>query len=421
MVEVWLPYGNTEVPVRIREENLIGIFNPRETRIVENIQSEIERALEKPIGTGKLDELVDSNSKISIIVDDFTRIPFIGLILELAIERIKAGGVKDENISIIIATGYKKSLIDEKTLHEIFNDRLLNRFKTFIHDCDSKDLAYLGETSFKNRLYLNRELMNSDFKLSIGKLNFHYFAGYTGGGRSILPGVSGFETIKRNYSMITNDNCKPGMLLGNPVCEETLEASKKAKMDFLINVVLSIKNGLLKVFSGNFEKTFFEGVKFFDEIYKIKIERKADIAIISAGGNPHDSTFDQASKFLQNIIESVNENGIVILLAECSSGYGDEVFFDFVKKFKDVEEFKGEIKKRFVLGSQKAYFLIKSLEKVRIYLVSTLPDYYVNKIFGLRPFITINSALQSAIRYAGKDSKILVVPYGNSTLITAKA
>jgi nickel-dependent lactate racemase len=421
MVEVWLPYGNSEVPVRIKEENLVGIFNPKETKIVENIQSEIKKALENPIGTEKLSKLVSPSSKVAIIVDDFIQIPFINLILELTIEQIKAGGVKDENISIIIATGYKKSLMNEETLHKIFNTRLLSKFKILVHDCDSKDLAYLGETSFKNKLYLNQEFINSDFKLSIGKLSFHYFSGYSGGGRSIIPGISGLETIKSNYAMIINENCKPGVILGNPICEEVLEASKIANIDFIINVVLNTKKDFLKVFAGDFEKAFFEGVKSFDEIHKIEIEKKADIAIVSAGGSPYDLTFDQASKCLQNVIDSMNENGVIILLAECSNGYGEEIFFNSMKKFKNSEEFKHEIKKRFVIGYQKAYSLVKSLEKVKVYLVSALPDYYVNKVFGLKPFTTANSALQSALRYAGKDSKILVSPIGNFTLIKAKA
>ncbi|MEM3571422.1 MAG: nickel-dependent lactate racemase [Candidatus Bathyarchaeia archaeon] len=422
MVEVWLPYGNSEVPVRIKEENLIGIFNPKEAKIVENIQLEIKNALENPIGTEKLSKLLNPKSKVAIVVNDFFQIPFINLILESTIEQIKAGGIKDENISIIVATSYKKSQVNEKSLYKVFNANLLNKFKIFVHDCNSKDLVYLGETSFKNKLYLNKEFMNSDFKILVGKLSFHYFSGYGGCVKSIIPGISAIETIKHNYSMITNENCKPGLTLENPVFEESFEASKTAGVNFIINVVLNSKKDLLKVFAGDFENAFFEGIKFLDEICKVKVEKKADIAIISAGGNPYDLTFDQASKCLQNIIDSVNENGVIILLAECSNGYGDEVFFNSMKKFKNsFEEFKHEIKKRFVIGYQKAYFLIKSLEKFKIYLVSTLPDYYVSKVFGLKPFITANSALQSAIRYVGKDSKVLVSPIGNSMLIMAKA
>lgn len=419
MVEVWLPYGNTEVSVRIKEENLIGIFKPKEMSIAENIQSEIKKALENPIGTNRLDELISSNSKVAIVVDDFTQIPFINLILESIIEQIKVNKVKDENISIIIATGYKKSSIDEKKLYEILGNSIVNRFKLFIHDCSSKDLVYLGKTSFKNKLYLNKEFMNSDFKLLIGKIGFHYFAGYSGDGRSIIPGISGLETIKQNYSMIIDENCKPGILFENPVFKETFEASKMANVDFIVNIALDEKKNLLKVFSGSFEKAFLKGVEFLNENYRIKIEKRAKIAIVSAGGSPYDLTLEQAIKCLQNVINAVEEGGVIVLLAECLNGYGSEVFYSSMKKFKSIKEFENEIKKRFILGFQKAYFLIKSLEKFRIYLVSTLSNYYVSRIFGLKPFITVNSALQSALRYTGKDSKILVMPYGNSTLLIA--
>jgi nickel-dependent lactate racemase len=416
MVDVWLPMGKTEVCARIPARNFLGTISPKEKPGAKDPLEEIKRALENPIGSKRLTEIVKPNNNVVIVVDDVTRSTPSRLMVTPILKELNTIGVKDENITIIFACGTHRAVKPEEAI-SILGEDIIKKVRVVSHDCNSPDHVYVGSTkTHGTKVYIDKIVADADIKILTGDVNLHYYAGYGGGRKSILPGVSSAETIQQNHAMLLHPKAKTGNLEGNPVHEDMVEAARLAKVDFIINVVTNGRGEIVQAFAGDLEQAFYEGVKLVDEMYKVPIERKADIAVISSGGFPADINLFQAYKAVDSAQEIVKRGGVIILIAECSEGHGNQVFYEWMVKFKTVEELEKQIKKQFILGGHKAYYLRKALQKLTIILVSVMPDYYAANVFSLKTAKTVNEALDMAFNIAGKDSKVWAIPQGNITL-----
>jgi nickel-dependent lactate racemase len=416
LVDAWVPYGKTEICARIPTRNYLGSIEPKEKQGVKDSRVEIERALNEPIGTKPLKELVKPGNKIVIVVNDQTRSTPSYLILPPVLDELNKAGVPDPDITIIIACGTHRPPKAEEQ-KALLSEDIIQRVKVITHDCKDKDLVYAGRTkNYLNKVYVNKVFAEADFRILTNDIELHYYAGYGGGRKSVLPGVSSEETIQHNHAMILHPKAKTGNLEGNPIHEDMVEAARLAKADFIVNIVTNNKNELVKAYAGDLEQAFYEGVKLVDEMYKVPIERRADIVVVSPGGNPHDIDLYQAYKGVDNALEAVKRGGVIVWAAECPDGHGNEVFYDWMTRFKDLKEMETEIKRRFRLGGHKAYYLVRALQQVQIILVSTMPDYYAVGTFRLRTARALNDALRDAFDVVGKDGKVWVMPHGNSTL-----
>jgi nickel-dependent lactate racemase len=421
MVDVWLPYGKTEVCVRVPTQNFLGLIEPKEKPGVLDARAEIERALKEPVGSKRLSEIVKPEHKVAIVVDDATRPAPSHLLVPPILDELNMAGVKNENITIIFGCGTHKAVKNEEAVR-LLGEAVLNCVKAISHDCKAEDLVYVGTTQkHGTKVYLNRIFAEADVKILTGDVCFHYYAGYGGGRKSVLPAVSGEETIKHNHAMLLHPNAKTGVLEGNPVHEDMVEAAELAKVDFILNVVTNSKGEVVKAFAGDLEQAFYEGVKVVDEMYRIPVDRKADIVVVSPGGYPADVNLFQAYKGVDSALEVVKRGGVIVLLAECSQGHGNQVFYDWMVKFSDIKAVEREIKRNFVLGGHKAYYLLKALQNHQIILVSLMPDYYGTNIFKLKTARAVNDALNEAFKVAGKNAKVWAMPYGNFTLPEVKA
>jgi len=420
MVDIWLPYGKTEVCLRVPARNFLGSIEPREKPGVPDAKAEIEKALKEPIGSKQLIEIVKPESKVAIVVDDATRPAPSHLMVPPLLDELNSAGVKDENVTVIFGCGTHKAVTHEEAVR-LLGDDILKRVKTISHDCRAPDLVYVGTTSkHGTKVYLNRVFAEADVKILTGDVGFHYYAGYGGGRKSVLPAISGEETIKTNHAMLLHPNAKTGVLDGNPVHEDMMEAAKMAKVDFILNVVTNSKGEVVRAFAGDLEQAFYEGVKVADEMYRIPVDRRADIVVVSPGGYPADVNLFQAYKGVDGALEVVKRGGVIILAAECPEGHGNQVFYDWMVKFKDLKTVEKEIKRNFVLGGHKAYYLLKALQKVQIILVSAMPDYYAANVFKLKTARTVNEALNEALKIVGENAKVWAMPYGNYTLPEVK-
>jgi nickel-dependent lactate racemase len=421
MVDVWLPYGKTEVCLRVPARNFLGSIEPREKPGVPDAKAEIEKALKEPVSSKRLVEIVKPESKVAIVVDDATRPAPSHLMVPPLLDELNSAGVKDENVTVIFGCGTHKAVTHEEAVR-LLGENILKRVKVISHDCRAPDLVYAGTTSkHGTKVYLNRIFAEADVKILTGDVDFHYYAGYGGGRKSVLPAVSGEETIKANHAMLLHQNAKTGVLDGNPVHEDMTEAAKMAKVDFILNVVTNSKGEIVKAFAGDLEQAFYEGVKVADEMYRIPVDRRADIVVVSPGGYPADVNLFQAYKGVDSALEVVKRGGVIILAAECPEGHGNHVFYDWMVKYKDLKTVEREIKRNFVLGGHKAYYLLKALQKAQIILVSAMPDYYAANIFKLKTARTVNEALNEAFKIVGENAKVWTMPYGNYTLPEVKA
>ena len=416
MVDVWLPYGKTDVCVRVPARNLLGTIEPKEVQGAMNGKAEVERALKEPIGSKRLSEIAKPENKVAIVVDDATRkAPSEAMILPVLAE-LNAAGVKDENVTVIFGCGTHRAVKPEEAI-ALVGVEVLKRLKTISHDCRGTDLVNVGTTkTHGNKVFVNRVFNEADVKVLLGDVGFHYYAGYGGGRKSVLPAVSGEETIKQNHALLLHTNARTGILEDNPVHQDMTEAARLAKVDFIVNVVENKNGEIVKAFAGDLEAAFLEAVKLVDEIFRVTINRRADIIVVSAGGHPADINLYQAYKGLDNALDAVKRGGVIILVAECPDGHGNQVFYNWMTKFADLKKTEREVKRNFVMGGHKAYYLLKALQKHQIILVSSLPDYYATSIFKLKTGRAVNDALLEALKISGSASRVWAMPQGSYTL-----
>jgi nickel-dependent lactate racemase len=419
MVDVWLPYGKTEVCARIPTRNFLGSIEPKERLGVADSRREIERALSQPIGTKRLNEIAKEGNRVAIVVDDATRATPSHLMASPLLDELNMAGVRDEDITIIFGCGSHRA-VKQNELERLVGEEVLKRVKTISHDHKSGDQIFLGKTSFGTKVYVNKVFAEADVKVLTGDIGLHYYAGYGGGRKSVLPAVSSAETIRHNHAMLLESKATTGILEGNPVHEDMVEAAKLAKIDFILNIVTNSKQELVQAYAGDLEHAFHEGVKLVDEMYKVTVDRRADIVVVSSGGHPFDIDLFQAYKGIDNALEAVKRGGVIVLVAECPEGHGNEVFYEWMTSFDDLKRMEKEIKKRFIIGGHKAYYLMKALQRAKIILVSVMPDYYAVNTFRLRTAKALNDAFRDAFDLAGKNAKVWAMPFGNITFPVIK-
>ena len=414
MVEIWIPYGKTEVPVKIPDESFLGIVDAGEISAAEKPSEEVLRALDNPIGSETLDKHVKPGNKVAIVVDDvfFPK----KLVLPILIEKLTFLGIKESEIMIILGCNIQNMEPNCKSLTE----EIVKKVSVTASNIGADNFIHLGDTSLGTKILVNKMLSEADLRILTGRIGFHTYAGYTGGRDGILPAICGAETIRRSNALILNSEAKTRHLKGNPLHQEMEEAAHMAKVTFIINVVLNARGEVVKAFAGDLDQGFLEGVKFMDERFNISTETAADVVIFSSGGHPWDATLYRACEGLASALNLVKDRGVIIWVAESSEGYGNGVFYDWMVRFKTAKKAATEIRRKFTLGGEMAYLLLRALDKVRIILVSIIPDYYATGVFRLRTAKTVNAALNSAFRTLGRKGKVLVLPYGNTVYPTIK-
>jgi len=412
MVEVWLPYSDTEVVARVPDENFVGVVDGKDMGGVSDPHREIVEALNHPRGR-RLDDSVRPGQKVAIVVDDNTRPAPNYLMLPPLLEKLNRLGVDDEAITLIIGCGAHRMRLEDAP--SVVGDEIHRRVRTVVHNCHASDLVDIGRTRYKNAIFVNRAFAEADVRILTGDVGLHYYAGYGGGSKSVLPAICGFEAIQRNHRFLLHRRAKTGVLDGNPVHLDMVDAVRLAKVDFTLNVVLNAKRELVKAVAGDVEEVFMEAVNLVDELYKVPVTEESDIVLVSPGGYPADIDLYQAYKGIDSALNVVKEGGIIVLAAECPEGHGNAMFHDWMVRFKDRRSAERELRRRFVFGGHKAYYLMKALERVQIVLVSTLPD-YTSRVFRLRSEKTLNKAVKTALKTVGKKATVLAIPHATSTL-----
>jgi nickel-dependent lactate racemase len=250
MVDVWLPYGKTDVCIRIPARNFVGSIEPKELAACPDAKAEVERALAEPVPAGfkRLGELVQAESKVAIVVDDHTRKTPSAVMLLPVLDELNRVGVKDDAVTVIFGCGTHRAVTSEEA--SLLLGDALGRVKTESHNCKAPDLVYLGTTKHGNRIMVNRVFAEADFRVILGDVGFHYYAGYGGGRKSVLPAVAGEESIKHNHALMLNSAAHTGALEGNPVHEDMAEAAQLAKVDFAVNVITNSKCEVVRAFAG---------------------------------------------------------------------------------------------------------------------------------------------------------------------------
>lgn len=404
-------YEKSFVEFNINEKNFQGEIIPNKIDINLTGKDEIERSLNNPICSSRLKDIVKKNDKIVIITSDITRPMPSKIVLPPVINELKRSGINEEDITIVLALGSHRTHTEDEKKY-LVGEEIYEKIKVI--DSNSNKCIHLGKCDFGTPVDIFDIVANADKRICLGNIEYHYFAGYSGGAKALMPGVSSRKAIQANHSNMVHPKAKAGNLTTNPVRLDIDQIAQFISIDFIVNVILNSKKEIIRSVAGHYKKAHEEGCKFLDSMYKINIEKKADIVITTPGGFPKDINIYQSQKALDNSKDAVRDGGIIILVASCKEGFGEHTFEEWMTTKNPIDMIE-EIKVNFKLGGHKAAAIAMVLQKSRIFLVSDLNHDLVRKI-NLEPFNSVQEAVDEAINILGSESKILLMPNGGSTL-----
>ncbi|ATW27256.1 nickel-dependent lactate racemase [Candidatus Formimonas warabiya] len=412
MESINLGYGKTQQRVDIPQGNLLGCLRPHDIRIL-NAEKEIVRALENPIGTARLKDIVGQGDRVAVMISDITRPCPSALLLPYVLDELNQGGVPDQDIVVVSALGsHRPHRVDEMK-------RLVGQVYDRVTCIDSwgkeDDFVEVGVSTRGTPFQVFRPVAEATKRVCLGNIDYHYFAGYSGGAKAIVPGVCTRATIQANHRMMLHPAAKVGVLANNPVREDLEEIIKYLSLDFILNVVLDEEKNVMAAVSGHFQKAHRAGCEILDQAYRLPIKELADVVITCPHGFPKDINVYQAQKALDNARWAVKPGGIIILVAECSEGLGEETFEKWLQEAEKPEDIIGRISRDFRLGGHKAAAIADMARQYRLYLVSGLAEETAKKLF-MTPFSHVNDALRQALSQVGSEAKIWVMPTGGTTL-----
>lgn len=411
-MELEFGFGTTVQKVNVPDKNLIGVLHANEVKHELEGADEVRRALANPIGAPLLKEVVRPGEKIAIVTSDITRPMPTYVVIPPLLDALYEAGVKKEDITLVFALGSHRRQTPEE-MKKLAGERAYAEIKCV--DSDPTDCVHMGTTSHGTPVDIFRVVAEADRRICLGNVEYHYFAGYSGGAKAIMPGVSTRAAIQSNHSQMVSDSACAGKLEGNPVREDIEEAGAICGIDYILNVVLDEHKHVIMAAAGDVVKAHREACRFLDRIYRKEIPKRADIVLVSQGGAPKDLNLYQTQKALDNAKHAVKKGGIVILIGSCKEGLGEGVFEQWMLNAPSPKAMIERIRTDFQLGGHKAAAIAMVLKNADIYLVSDLPEDFVRKIF-LEPKATAQEALDCAFEKLGKDATVLAMPYGGSTL-----
>lgn len=405
-------YGKGVQVVEVPDENVIDVLvsNPmdHERRGAEAVQY----ALENPIGAPRLKEVVEPGKKIVIITSDISRpLPSYDVIPSV-LDELYAAGVAKEDITVVFGLGSHRPHTEEEKIH-LVGERVYNEVKCV--DSDVNDCVHMGDTAAGTPVDITRVVAEADFRICLGNVEFHYFAGYSGGAKAIMPGVSTPTAIQVNHRMMVSNDACAGKLEGNPIREDIEEAGKICGIHYIVNAVLDEHKKIVYATAGDSVKAHRVACKYLDQMYRKDIPEKADIVIVSQGGAPKDANLYQTQKALDNAKHAVKDGGTIIVVGACNEGLGSAKFEEWLTKSETSHEMVVRIGKDFQLGGHKAAAIAMILEYASIDLVSEMDDDFVRSIF-MNPQPSAQKAYDDCVAKYGPDAKVIAMPYGGATL-----
>ncbi|GAB4410904.1 MAG: nickel-dependent lactate racemase [Anaerolineales bacterium] len=409
---VELPFGRGSVSVEIPSGNLIGIFAPRELgQAAVDEAAAVRRALDNPVGTLRLRDLARRGQKVAVITSDLTRPCPSERLLPPVLDELAAAGIPDDDIAIVIGLGLHRPMT-EGELRDAVGEGVFRRVRVINHDV--RDTVSLGRTSFGTPVEVFRPVVEADFRVCLGNVEFHYFAGYSGGAKAIVPGCASEATVTANHAMMVRPEAQAGRLEGNPVRADLEEAAAMVGVDFLLNVVVDGEHRIVQAVAGDARAAHRVGCEWVAQRGKVPIPALADIVLVSAGGYPKDVNLYQAQKALDNAAYAVKPGGIIILVAECAEGCGNRTFEQWMTSGDTPAALLERIQERFVLGGHKAAAVAVVAQKAQIFFVS--PSMAAWRLAGMETYDSLGAALAEAWRRVGRGATVLVLPEGGSVL-----
>lgn len=428
MKRINLPYGKGKLTIEIPKERLAGILLSKAHDYWAKMGEEelVRDALLHPVGTPRLRELARGKDNIVLIASDHTRPVPSKVIMPAVLEEIKQGN-PDAKITVLIATGFHRPTTREELIAK-FGEKIVDHpaIRFVVHESGkSEDMVSLGALPSGGELLINRIAWEADLLISEGFIEPHFFAGFSGGRKSVLPGVSSRTTVLSNHcsEFIDDPHARTGILEGNPIHRDMIYAAGKAKLAFIVNVVLDEDKKVIEAFAGHYEKAHEKGCQFVDQLSGVDAV-PSDIVISTNGGYPLDQNIYQSVKGMTAAEATCRPGGVIIMAASCIDGHGGKELYDTFAKEKDKEK----IMKRFLATDRnstvpdqwESQILCRILLKYKVIMVTQAPKDMVEEM-QMDYADSVEDAIRLADEYLGREnSKITVIPDGVAVIVRNK-
>lgn len=423
MVEFQLPYDKKKITVNIPEENLAGILESN-SESFKNPLSEsetVEKSLDNPIGSPKLEELAKGKKNIVIISSDHTRPVPSHIITPILLRRLRSAA-PEARIRILVATGFHRPSTHEELVNKYGQEIVDNEEIVMHYSKRDEDMVKIGQLPSGGDCIINKVAAEADLLIAEGFIESHFFAGFSGGRKAVLPGIASYKTIMANHSgeFIASHNSRPGNLHHNLVHKDMVYAARTAGLKFIVNVVLDGDHKIIGSFAGDLEKAHETGCHFLEKLSQVdKID--CDIAISTNGGFPLDQNIYQAVKGMTAAEATNKEGGVIVMVAGTSDGHGGEGFYHNLADYNDPKEFleKAENTPRLatVPDQWTSQILARILVHHHVIYVSDLVDPKLIKDMHMELATNIDDAMKRAYEIEGKDAKVTVIRDGLSVIV----
>ncbi|MHB8123049.1 MAG: lactate racemase domain-containing protein [Desulfuromonadaceae bacterium] len=413
-----LKYGSTSFDLDLPPERLAGVVTPSPIVVDESPVDIIEAALDS---CSQFMSSIRPGDKIVIITSDVTRYTGSEVYLPLLVERLRRLGVADSDLEILIALGIHRKQTEQE--HRQIVGPLYGRIRVTDHECDDPEqLTFIGTTSNGIRVSINRRAVEADHLILTGTVGFHYFAGFGGGRKSVLPGIASRQSCMASHFAVLNPGegsgknplATTGNLEGNPVHRAMVEGCAMANPAFVINTVLAPDKRIIAAFAGHWRDAHEAGCRFYRERFAFSVVEKVDLVVASCGGFPKDINLIQAHKAMEYAAQALRDGGVMILLAECRDGFGNGTFFNWFRH-KGLDAFEAALRAGYEINGQTAYSVLQKALRFRIILVSEFPLQQVEQM-AMIPARTLDEAMGLATDMLPADWRYYLMPDAGSLL-----
>lgn len=422
-MKVKLPYGKSYIEAEFQYSDQVRILEGKQDKIKAD-KNKVRESLEAPYGGIRLSELAKGKNKVTLILSDHTRPVPSKIIIPLMLKEIRKGN-RNADITLLVATGCHRRTTEEELIKKLGSEIVSNE-KIVVHDCDDTDnMKNLGMLPSGGILEINRIAADSDLLVSEGFIEPHFFAGFSGGRKSVLPGIASRDSIKYNHNsgFIDNSNSRIGNTDHNPIHADMIFAAKKAGLAFLVNVALNSNGEVIGSFAGEPEKAFEAGVDFVTKATRVAGE-KADIVISTNNGYPLDQNVYQMVKCLATAEPFTKKNGVIIAVGECSDGLGAETFFETFANDTPIRDiynnFLNTPKNKTIQDQWQSHIFARVLLNYSVILVSNVSEDLV-RAMRMIPANSVEEAVEKAKGIIHKEkASINVIPNGVGVIPTVK-
>ena len=421
MKTIKIPYYTSSLDLHVEEENLEAVINAK-TDSYDPGKSEtelVEEALTNPIGTPRLRELARGKKKVTLVTSDHTRAVPSKLTLPILLREIREGN-PDAEITILIATGLHRPTTEAEQ-RRMFGDAIVDHEKIVVNEAfKDEDFAYVRSLPSGAELWVNKAALDCDLLITEGFIEPHFFAGFSGGRKSILPGICNAATVNENhsYKAISSPYSTTGVLAHNPIHEDMVCAARAVNVQFILNVALNGEKKVIAAFAGDLEDAHATGVSFVRTLAQCP-SVTGDIVITSNGGYPLDQNLYQSPKAVATAEACCADGGVIIMCASCFDGMGGTHFEKLIVRgtVDEIDEYLSRIPPKETIPEQWcAQIYSRILKKHRIILVTTYLDHELVRKANMIPASSPDEALAMAYEMKGKDARVVVIPDGVAVL-----